>query len=106
MQLHSRDPTSIAQDRTLNAKLVMLLIVVVMMMTMMMMTMMMMAMIVLVMMMMMIVVMDSSYSGPDQCKEWSLTGGSFQSRLDLRFISALARQRTFHVNSERDLDGI
>ena len=60
----------------------------------------------MVMMMMMIIVMDSSYSGPDQCKEWSLTGGSFQSRLDLRFISALARQRTFHVNSERDLDGI
>ena len=61
---------------------------------------------IVVMMMMMIIVMDSSYSGPDQCKEWSLTGGSFQSRLDLRFISALARQRTFHVNSERDLDGI
>ena len=59
-----------------------------------------------VVMMMMMIVMDSSYSGPDQCKEWSLTGGSFQSRLDLRFISALARQRTFHVNSERDLDGI
>jgi|OM-RGC.v1.030764604 hypothetical protein len=48
MQLHSRDPTSIAQDRTLNAKLVMLVIVIVMMM----MVMMMMAMTMMVMMMM------------------------------------------------------